>query len=343
MIGSPVKNGSFLQIDESGKTPKFLQIVNGVISGIETGVFKPGDRLPSINETSAEYYLARATVEKAYGSLLKSGHITSLYRKGFFVADGKALKRVLFLVGRINDSSHVLFNALSDALGRNYRIDMFAYEYRKEFFCDILDNQAGKYHYYVVMPHHLGESDDLRNTLRKIPNERLFLLEEGPSPISRNCSSVGYGCGRQFRDLLEQNAGLFGKYRKLNFVTTDREYIPADWYSAFLNFTNAFGPEGRILDGMDEAPLEPGNAYLLFDDEDLVETIRTLDRRGLKPGRDIGLLSFNDAGYKALLAGGISVIRTDFSALARQLSDLIASGKRRHVRIPLQFIHRPSL
>ena len=146
-------------IDDKEKTPKFLQIVNGIIAQIETGVFKPGDRLPSINETSEEYYLARATVEKAYRNLLRSGHVTSLYRKGFFIAEAKKIKRVLFLAGKITENNRTIFNSIGEQLGKSYKVDIYSHDYRREYLVDILEKQANNYHYFVLMPFHWGQTE----------------------------------------------------------------------------------------------------------------------------------------------------------------------------------------
>ncbi|GAB4019923.1 GntR family transcriptional regulator [Spirosoma koreense] len=344
MIGeTTVKRAGFLRIDDKEKTPKFLQIVNGIISQIEVGAFKPGDRLPSINETSAEYYLARATVEKAYCNLLKSGYITSLYRKGFFIASGKTLKRVLFLTGQLNESNRAIVNAVSAQLGKDYKVDIYAYEYQRKYLYDSLENQAGNYHYFVLMPHHLAETDELKKVLKKIPMERLILLDGSSTAHPRNCASVCVGSGDQLRSVLEQNAFLFRKYKKLNFVTTDNEYIAADWYSAFFGFTETYGLEGRVLDSVEEAPLQKGSAYLLFDEDALVTTIQEANRNRMVLGQDVGIVSFNDARYKAVVAGGISVIKTDVSAIGRSLSDIIGQNRKQSVRIPMQFIQRGSL
>lgn len=341
--GTAIRHEAFFRIDENGKTPKFQQIVNGIIAQIESGVFKPGDRLPSINETSAEYYLARATVEKAYCNLLKSGYITSLYRKGFFISHGKIVKRVLFLTGAISETNRAIFKAVSEQLGKSYKVDIYAYEYQRDYLLDGLEKQAGNYHYFVLMPHHLGEICDLTDLLKKIPSDRLIFLDGSTASTSRNCASVRFGCGEQLRTILETNAATFRKYHTLNFVTTDNEYIPADWYSAFLDFTEINELNGQVLDDVQEAPFQPGSAYLLVDDDDLITTIQDANRKGLKVGRDVGIVSFNDASYKAVLDGGISVIKTDVATIGRNLASLISQHQKQTVRIPMQFIDRGSL
>ncbi|GAB4046051.1 GntR family transcriptional regulator [Spirosoma litoris] len=341
--GTALRNASFLRIDENGKTPKFQQIVNGIIAQIEAGIFKPGDRLPSINETSAEYYLARATVEKAYCNLLKSGHITSLYRKGFYISQGKIVKRVLFLTGTISETNRAIFKVVSEQLGKTYKVDIYAYEYQRDYLLDELEKQAGNYHYFVLMPHHLGEICDLTDLLKKIPSDRLIFLDGSTVPSLRNCASVRFGCGDHFRAVLEANAATFRKYHTLNFVTTDNEYIPADWYSTFLDFTESHHLTGQVLDDVWEVPLQAGAAYLFADDNDLITIIQEANQKGLMVGHDVGIASFNDAPYKAVLGGGISVIQTDVAAIGRNLASIVRQNQKQTVRIPMQFIDRGSL
>ena len=63
--------GGFLKIDEPSKVPEYQQIADKITSDIEIGLVKAGYRIPSINETSEEFYLSRDAVEKAYRVLRK--------------------------------------------------------------------------------------------------------------------------------------------------------------------------------------------------------------------------------------------------------------------------------
>lgn len=343
MREAAIRTDLFSPIDEKGKTPKFLQIVNGIIAQIERGVFQPGDRLPSINEISEEHYLARATVEKAYRNLLRSGHVTSLYRKGFFIAEGKKVKRVLFLAGKITENNRAIFNAIGEQLGKSYKVDIYAYDYRRDYLVEILEKQANNYHYFVLMPFHWEQTEELKKVLQKIPSERLIFLNGSEATTSPGCSCVRFSGSEYFQEILEQNVSLFRKYHTLHFVTTDHEYIPTDWYSTFLAFSENHGLESRVLDAADETPLQKGTAYLLFDDQDLVTAIQETNRKKLILGKDVGVVSFSDACYKEVFAGGISVIKTDVSAISRSLSGIITQNRKQHIRIPMQFIQRGSL
>ena len=60
---------SIIQINELSKTPKYKQIVQSILTGIETGKLKQNDKLPSINHLLTIFDISRDTVVKAYDQL----------------------------------------------------------------------------------------------------------------------------------------------------------------------------------------------------------------------------------------------------------------------------------
>jgi len=74
-----------IQFDSTSGVPKYHQVVNLIVKDIEGGRLSVGDRLPSINEFSEQYYLSRDTVEKAYAFLKTKQIITSIKGKGYYV------------------------------------------------------------------------------------------------------------------------------------------------------------------------------------------------------------------------------------------------------------------
>ncbi|MBD0260953.1 MAG: winged helix-turn-helix transcriptional regulator, partial [Cytophagales bacterium] len=73
-----------LYIDEESKVPKYRQIIDSILKDVDKGILLRGQRIPSINELSDEYYLARDTVEKAYNVLRQRGIIESVRGKGYY-------------------------------------------------------------------------------------------------------------------------------------------------------------------------------------------------------------------------------------------------------------------
>lgn len=71
-----------IKVDEYSCTPKYLQIVNSVLRGIEEGGLMVGDNLPSINELSDELDISRDTVERGYAQLKNIGILDTIPRRG---------------------------------------------------------------------------------------------------------------------------------------------------------------------------------------------------------------------------------------------------------------------
>jgi len=91
---------SIIRINPSSRIPKYQQIVNSIIEDIDKGILIIGDRIPSINDISEEFYLSRDTVEKAYNQLKKKKVIVPVKGKGYYVAQAVSQSqiKILFLL-----------------------------------------------------------------------------------------------------------------------------------------------------------------------------------------------------------------------------------------------------
>jgi DNA-binding transcriptional regulator YhcF (GntR family) len=339
------------QIDESNRTPKFLQLVNGVIAGIERGVLKPGDRLPSINETSVEYLLARATVEKAYGLLQEMGHVASLQRKGYFIQGQRMARRVMLLVGQLTPTTEQLGRDLGQTLGAGYKVDVFVHAYKKAYFCETLENQLERYHAFVIHPQHIEPCERVKRMLNKIPQDRLVWLGGSASCVvpgawsELDSTQLAQPTKHEttLAALLQAHPDLFGSYRAVRLVTSDEEYVPADWLREVETYCTDRRLEYHALDGFEDEVVQVGTAYLVFDDQDLVRILKQIQERGWQPGREVGILSYQDQPYKEILAGGLSTFGPDTRQVARQVAEQLSRGQRQAVSLALRLQKRASL
>ncbi|HYV92080.1 MAG TPA: PLP-dependent aminotransferase family protein [Chitinophagales bacterium] len=78
---------SILQLQKSSPLPVYLQISNGIIREIKTGVIKPGMKMPGTRDLSHMLKVHRQTVVKAFDELDAQGWITSIPSKGSFVSE----------------------------------------------------------------------------------------------------------------------------------------------------------------------------------------------------------------------------------------------------------------
>ena len=81
-------NGSNqITLDENSGIPVWLQLRNQVAFLIVSGVYKAGDKLPTVREMAAELGVNYNTVLKVCQFLEQEGYIVSKRGKGTFVAD----------------------------------------------------------------------------------------------------------------------------------------------------------------------------------------------------------------------------------------------------------------
>lgn len=76
-----------LFIDYHSRVPIYEQIKEQVIMLINTGVFKPGDRLPSIRNLSNELNINVNTIKRAFSELEHDGITFSAQGRGVFVSE----------------------------------------------------------------------------------------------------------------------------------------------------------------------------------------------------------------------------------------------------------------
>lgn len=336
---------SFAQAKQDSKTPKYQQLVNTLLVDIEKGDLKTGERLPSINEASEECYLSRDTVERAYSELHRLGVITSIFRKGYFIS-GKSAKtktKIFFLVGKITENNKAIFNAFVTGVGKEVAVDIFTYNYKSDNFRDIINSHLGNYHYYVIMPHLIEETEENIKCLKKISGERLIILEQSMPTLLNANSSILCNSGEGIFNVLQQNAKIFKKYKTLNLVLTEEEYFDSELITGFRNFCENNNYDFQVLDGFEDEEVQEGHVYLTMDDVDLVSAIKSVQSQGFELGKQVGIISLNDSCYKEILAGGISIISSKPTEIGKLAANLIQGGKRQNVNVSMEMILRKSL
>ena len=337
--------GTFTIKKSDSKLPKYQQLINSLLQDIEMGELKPGERLPSINEASEECYLSRDTVERAYTELHKMGVITSIFRKGYFISEStfKTKTKILFLVGKITDSTKSVFDTFCQTLGKNVSVDIFIYQYKAQQFQEIMSQQLGNYHYYVVIPHLIEEDDENLKCLKKIPSDRLIILDHSFSSLSQTFASIVSKPISQIKKVFNAQLNLFNKYHSFNLVLTEEDYFDADLINGCSKFCESISMNFQVLDGLDEDEIRLGEIYFTLADIDLAKAIHYADKNGFEVGKNIGLIGYNDSCFKELLVGGISVISSQPNKMGEIAAEMIQENSKQNVELELQFILRNSL
>lgn len=342
-----------IRIDSESRIPKYHQIVNSIIEDIEKGLLTVGQRIPSINEISEEYYLSRDTVEKAYNLLKEKQIIVSAKGKGYYVARTVLPSKlgVLFLMNKLSSYKLGIYNAFVKGLGTQAHVDLNVYHCDPKLFLNTLNENLGRYDYYVVMPHfkdqhmvHQNITHDVMDALRKIPEDKLMLLDNYLPQLKRNIASVYQDFKMDIYDSLYEGMDILRHYRKLILVYPRNTMYPypIEIQQGFQKFCSDFDFDFEILNEVyNDMELQPKDAYIIIEENDLVNLIKQVRDRKLTLGKDIGVISYNDTPLKDLL--GITVISTDFKVMGETAAYMILKKKKELVKNVFQFVHRNSI
>ncbi len=341
---SPAGSSYQLQFNPTGKTPKYRQIVQSVITDIERGVLKKGEQLPSISALSIDYYLARDTVEKAYRELRERGYITSVQGKGYYVQANDAAKlKILLVFNKLSSYKKIIYYAFLKALGDRATVDLQIHHYSAWQFQEIIENNLGKYNYYVVMPHFTQDLDKANywKVLNSIPVNELVLLDKDLPDLPGEILSVHQNFDKDILGALETAQDLLTKYSRMVLLLPGDGNYPVEIAHGFRSFCINYHKEFVIRENALNEQLQAGTAYVVIEETDLSELVKKVRQSDFSLGREIGMISFNETTLKELL--DITVITTDFEAMGYTTATLLLDNKRINVRNPFYMIRRGSL
>jgi DNA-binding transcriptional regulator YhcF (GntR family) len=336
---------AIIQIKENSAKPKYKQIVSSIISGIDKGMVKHLDKLPSINEVSVEYDVSRDTVEKAYQELKKRNFIESTPGKGYFINAPQTIgiKKIFVLVNIMSDTKRKIFNTFVKTLGDRAHVEVFIHNNQTAIFKNLLENVDQSYSNYVFFPGSVENNKECLDLICKLPNEKVLFINRRIPALNDCCSAAFQTFGRDLFRCLEEAIPRLSNYKRIQLLFPVNNF----YSNEIIKGTNLFALKHNfpfeIITKWENFKLETSTAFLTLTDEDLVELIKKIEETDLKVGKDVGILSYNDTPLKEILHNGISVVTTDHEAMGRTAANLILENKQAHVDNPCRLILRSSL
>lgn len=322
---------------------KYMRIVNPVIRMISAGELHQGDRLPSINEMCRITGFSRDTVLTAFARLEELGFIKPLHGKGFFVSctANPPLIPIFLFFDVMNGYKEVLYRSFVESLGPQYQVDIYFHYYNLEVFEKLIMEKNGKYDHYVIMPHF---NTDIASPLSVLPADKVLLIDNIVPSLGNKLPAVYQNFEKDIFNALMDGIELLKKYRKLYFIKNTRfQFIPDGMVKGFVKFCKETDIPYELISVARAVPFRKGNAYIAVSDNDLIDLIRLAIDNRFKPGYDIGLISYDETPLKEVLAGGITVISTDFKAMGVLAASMIKERKIGQIENRCYFIKRNTL
>lgn len=337
---------STLSIDLKSKVPKYVQVVNAITNAIRYGNLKIGEKILSINELSDEYGLSRSTVEKGYNILREKGTIIPIKGKGYYVHNEAidAPVRVLLLFNKISNYKKQTYHAIIKNLGANAVVDLKIHHFNVKILRSLVEDSLNDYDYIVIMPFFYENPAEALKIIKTIPPHKLIILDKKIQHADLKCGCVYQDFENDIVEALEQALDLLKKYNRLYLVHSAAAQNVPEIVTGYRNFClqNAF--KAQVIPEISVCTtVTKGDAYILIEETDLANLIKICRSNNLQPGKDIGIVSYNETALKEILLDGITVISTDHVKMGETAAGLILSNSKKSIKNPFVLIRRNSL
>jgi len=330
----------YIQIDDSLGVPKYRQIINSIYTAISIGELKLGDKIPSLNQICTEFELSRDTVMVAFNELKAKGIINSIPGKGYYInsVEINVDQKIFLLFDELNAFKEDLYTSFLNSLDNKSTVDIYFHHFNYQVFKDLISESAGKYTSYVIMPATFDYSADI---IGKLPKEKVYILDRLKDDLV-DYPVVYQDFEQDVYDALNEGFELLQKYKNLIMVFPGGKE-PEGRMLGFQRFCNEKGFKSEIIRNVTNKEMKPGDAYFVPSDRNLVRLVKMAAEKNLELGKDVGIVSFNDTVLKEVVAGGITIISTDFQLMGQTLARMIQERSSEKIRNHSSLIRRNSL
>lgn len=311
---------------------KYKLIVRFVEEGITAGRLQKGDWIPSINEFRHIFNLSRDTVFAGITELKSRGIIASRQGKGYYVVSTnfQSEHNIFLLFNELNEFKEDLYNAFMESIDQGSNsVNLQFHNYNREVFEKLLLEAKGKYTTYVVMTGKFLGTEDLLNSL----GGRVYLLDHFEEELRGKYSAVAQDFEMDTYDALTSGIKHLAGYNRFIMVQNEAKE-PYERYNGLKRFCMEQGFECKYLNSIENRRIQKGDVFILVNDRDLVTIIKQSARQGFVPGREFGIISYNETPLKEVLCGGITTLSTDFRQMGRTLASLLGKPGIEQVRNP---------
>jgi DNA-binding transcriptional regulator YhcF (GntR family) len=324
--------------------PVYKQIVRNILDGIKQQKIPMGMKMPSIHKIREEFGLAPGTIIRAYEELRELGILSSQQGKGYYISSTLIQEKikVLLLFDRMNSYKEILYDAIHDNLNSGIEMDVFFHHYDIKRFEKLIRENLGKYSFYCVMPHF---NEDVSKILTKIPERKLIILDKAVPQLKGKYATVFQDFENDIYNGLISQRERISKYERFVFSSSVSpfQFVPDGCINGFKRFCSDVNLPFEIIKKLNLAEIKSGTIYLVYSDIELISLIKAVEQRSWSPGKEIGIISYDETPMKEILHGGISVLSTDFRNMGMIVASFINGEPFRQEPNPFRFILRNSI
>lgn len=330
-----------ITIDSELAIPVYKQIMDSVYDGIHKGILKHGDRLPSVNEIAGEFSLARGSVFTAYNQLRAAGVIDSIPGKGYFISGTRPQQQqnIFLLFSTFTPYKEIIYNSLLTHLEGRATVDIYFHHHNIKIFDSLIREQSPYYNSFVIMP---AIHEKTMEILSLLDNKPTFFLDVGLKEYGRRFPGVYQDFDKDIYQVLQQNSHLLKKYKRLVLVFPP-QVRSTGIKTGFKRFARQYQVAATTIDSLENETIQKGDVYIVIEDRDLVRVIRQAKEKQWKPGKEIGVISYNETELKSVIADGITTITSDFEQMGKRMAEMVLNGDSETIHNPFLIVDRGSV
>lgn len=319
-----------IHIDLDGKIAVYKQLVSGVVEAIKKGDLKPGDSLPSMSELSDSLNISKETVKIAYKILREKGYAEGYQGKGYFIADSsnKDSVSVLFLIDKLSTYKQDIVRGFNSCISEKCELTILLFNQDISLFEYYINESLGNYDYYVITPHFPLDKETRKRAiknLRRIPNNKLIVLDYLLDGIKGNYGAVYQDFKQDAYDVLTKNKSLFLEYKSLNIITLPNSLYGSDISNSVKKFCKEQNIKIKLFNSTPKT-INKGDVFLVINsqlDMGLSSLFDLANDLGLQVGVDYFIISYNDSPIDKLVLNGLTTISTDFYAMGEEAAKMV--------------------
>lgn len=322
-----------INLETGSKNPIYKQLVDQFEDAIRSGVLKPGEQVPSMNDFALQLGISKETVKKTYVILREKGLLIPQQGKGFYVAEASdaSKPRVLVLFDKLSIYKEVLYNSLAEELGDKADLTILTHNQNLDLFTYYLDNALDRYDYYVISPHFPLDEKSQAAALKlisRVPNRKLIMVDHWLQSYTGNYGAVYQDFENDVYDGLKQGLDKLAG-TSLKVIT-----LPSSLYGPMIcKGVDRFCLEfGIPVEYMTSAPdhINENETYLVINsqlDSGLAALARRIRQQNLEVGKDVFIISYNEFDLNEVVLNGLTTISTDFKQMGHTAAMMILNRK----------------
>ena len=250
--------------------------------------------------------------------------------------------KILLLFDKLNSYKRIIYDSFIRTLGTNTCVDFYVYNTDPELFTQYLeDKKYENYSHYVIAPHFLGNASTAKCMIENLPKKKLILLNNLVDEISGDYGAVYENYGKDIFNGLNKLKVQLQKYQTLILVTPDVSLTGIA--TAFVAFCSKYQFNYQIVNDLTNIAIGAGSAYVVVEDEQLAILLEKLIPLDLIPGKDFGIISYNETPVKKMILNGLTTISTDFKAIGSTAAQLIMNRSTARIQNPFFLTLRSSV